>query len=133
MHFLSSLGTDILVAAMLTGTSELNLFVFHVWQGAGEILGDILEAMSQAGPAVRNSAAAIETSTLNYFFFFFVHQLLTTCTFRSCAGQRRGGEPGGPAAAVRGAVPEAVAVVLLAGGYPLSALLPWVDSAFSSA
>jgi len=65
------LGTDILVAAMLTGTSELNLFVFHVWQGAGEILGDILEAMSQAGPAVRNSAAAIETSTLNYFFFFF--------------------------------------------------------------
>jgi len=59
-----------------------------------------------------SSAAATETSTLN-----FVHQfLLTTCTFRSRAGQRRqGGEPGGPAAAVRGAVPEAVAVVLLAG------------------
>ncbi|XP_008679335.1 chaperone protein dnaJ isoform X3 [Zea mays] len=33
---------------------------------------------------------------------------------RPCRRQRQGGEPGGPAAAVRGAVPEAVAVVLLA-------------------
>nr|ACN27004.1 unknown [Zea mays] len=37
--------------------------IFHVWQGAGEILGDILEAMSQAGPAAvrTQSAAVIET------------------------------------------------------------------------
>lgn len=37
--------------------------IFHVWQGAGEILGDIIEAMSQAGPAAvrTQSAAVIET------------------------------------------------------------------------